>query len=89
MLGRIPKTRHDINTFGVHNSDSRILCFVNIVDVDKGDRVVSIAKCPKEKEDELDIEDAQDMVSGVETSETIAPTESQEVNLLNINGDDE
>ncbi|MDX9742900.1 MAG: DNA gyrase subunit A [Arcobacteraceae bacterium] len=62
---------------------------VNIVDVDKGDRVVSIAKCPKEKEDELDIEDAQDMVSGVETNETIAPTESQEVNLLNINGDDE
>ncbi|MCI0500453.1 MAG: DNA gyrase subunit A [Epsilonproteobacteria bacterium] len=62
---------------------------VNIVDVEKGDRVVSIAKCPKEKEDELDIEDAQDIVSDVDTSETIAPTESQEVNLLNINGVDE
>jgi DNA gyrase subunit A len=62
---------------------------VNIVDVEKGDRVVSIAKCPKEKEDELDIENAQDMVSSIETNETIAPTESQEVNLLNINGDDE
>ncbi len=62
---------------------------VNIVDVEKGDRVVSIAKCPKEKEDELDIENAQDMVISIETNETIAPTESQEVNLLNINGDDE
>lgn len=61
---------------------------VNIVDVEKGDRVVSIAKCPKEKEDELDIEDAQDMVSS-DTNATVATTESHELNLLNINGDDE
>ncbi|MDD2698004.1 MAG: DNA gyrase subunit A [Arcobacteraceae bacterium] len=64
---------------------------VNIVDVDKGDRVVSIAKCPKEKEDELDIEDAQDMVnsSGDNIIEDIVAPSSQELNLLNINGDDE
>jgi len=34
---------------------------VNIVNVDKGDKVVSIAKCPKEKDDELDITTADDM----------------------------
>ncbi len=34
---------------------------VNIVNVDKGDAVVSIAKCPKEDDDELNIEDADTM----------------------------
>ncbi len=34
---------------------------VTIVNVDKGDKVVSIAKCPKNKEDELDIHTADDM----------------------------
>jgi DNA gyrase subunit A len=34
---------------------------VNIVNVDKGDYVVSIAKCPKAKDDELDIKMADDM----------------------------
>ena len=34
---------------------------VTIVNVDKGDKVVSIAKCPKEKDDELDITAADDM----------------------------
>ncbi len=34
---------------------------VTIVNVDKGDKVVSIAKCPKNKEDELDIQSAEDM----------------------------
>ncbi len=57
---------------------------VNIVDVDKGDRVVSIAKCPKEKEDELDILDAEDLIGGENTV-----INTQEVNLLNINGDNE
>ncbi len=34
---------------------------VTIVNVDKKDKVVSIAKCPKEKDDELDIQAADDM----------------------------
>jgi DNA gyrase subunit A len=65
---------------------------VNIVDVDKGDRVVSIAKCPKEKEDELDIEDAEDLINPSEvTTNTVTSSSSpaQELNLLNINGDEE
>mgnify|MGYP001293436957 CR=1 FL=1 len=70
---------------------------VNIVDVDKGDRVVSIAKCPKEKEDELDIEDAENLSSGSNESGSMDTTQPQtvvskpagEINLLNINGDEE
>ncbi len=65
---------------------------VNIVDVDKGDRVVSIAKCPKEKEDELDIEDAQSVISNTNDNSSaslVSTSVDQELNLLNINGDDE
>ncbi|MEA3511969.1 MAG: DNA gyrase subunit A [Campylobacterota bacterium] len=41
---------------------------VTIVNVDKGDTVVSIAKCPKEKDDELDIQLADDM-AGIDLEE--------------------
>jgi len=41
---------------------------VTIVNVDKGDKVVSIAKCPKEKDDELDITAADDM-AGIDLEE--------------------
>ncbi len=53
---------------------------VTIVNVDKEDKVVSIAKCPKEKDDELDIQNADDM----------AGIDLEERNLLdtNDNGDD-
>ncbi len=57
---------------------------VNIVDVDKGDRVVSIAKCPKEKDDELENLNLDDLNG---TEETINTNEN--INLLNIDdGDD-
>ena len=41
---------------------------VTIVNVDKDDKVVSIAKCPKEKDDELDIQNADDM-AGIDLEE--------------------
>jgi len=41
---------------------------VTIVNVDKDDKVVSIAKCPKEKDDELDIQSADDM-AGIDLEE--------------------
>ncbi len=51
---------------------------VTIVNVDKGDKVVSIAKCPKSKEDELDIQAADDM----------AGIDLEERNLLDIEKED-
>jgi DNA gyrase subunit A len=36
--------------------------------VDKDDKVVSIAKCPKEDDDELDIESA-DMMDGIDLND--------------------
>ena len=51
---------------------------VNIVNVDKGDKVVSIAKCPKEKDDELDITTADDM----------AGIDLEQRNLLDTNNED-
>jgi DNA gyrase subunit A len=62
---------------------------VNIVDVDKGDRVVSIAKCPKEKDDEIENLNIDEFTGPEETTST-----TTNVNLLNIddgdnnNGDD-
>jgi len=41
---------------------------VTIVNVDKNDKVVSIAKCPKEEDDELDIENA-DTMDGIDLHE--------------------
>ena len=41
---------------------------VIIVNVDKNDKVVSIAKCPKEDDDELDIESA-DMMDGIDLND--------------------
>ncbi|MEA3354138.1 MAG: DNA gyrase subunit A [Campylobacterota bacterium] len=52
---------------------------VTIVNVDKGDKVVSIAKCPKEKDDELDIQTADDM----------AGIDLEERNLLDISSEDD
>ena len=52
---------------------------VTIVNVDKDDKVVSIAKCPKEKDDELDIQLADDM----------AGIDLEERNLLDISNEDE
>ncbi|MEA3288779.1 MAG: DNA gyrase subunit A [Campylobacterota bacterium] len=52
---------------------------VTIVNVDKGDKVVSIAKCPKEKDDELDIQTADDM----------AGIDLEERNLLDISKEDD
>ncbi len=59
---------------------------VNIVDVDKGDRVVSIAKCPKEKEDELDISNIEDFI----TSDTATtPVVRENTNILDTDGDND
>jgi DNA gyrase subunit A len=52
---------------------------VTIVNVDKTDKVVSIAKCPKEKDDELDIQSADDM----------AGIDLEERNLLNLDEDNQ
>lgn len=52
---------------------------VTIVNVDKEDKVVSIAKCPKEKDDELDIQAADDM----------AGIDLEERNLLEVNNSEE
>ncbi|RXK01294.1 DNA gyrase subunit A [Arcobacter sp. CECT 8986] len=49
---------------------------VIIVNVDKGDRVVSIAKCPKEEDDELDIESATDLAGVIEDSNLVEHNES-------------
>ncbi|RXJ87182.1 DNA gyrase subunit A [Arcobacter sp. CECT 8985] len=51
---------------------------VIIVNVDKGDRVVSIAKCPKEEDDELDIESATDLAGIIEDSNLIDNGETSE-----------
>ena len=67
--------RVDMNTI---RKAGRNTSGVTIVNVDKGDTVVSIAKCPKEKDDELDIKAADDM----------AGIDLEERNLLNL-GDEE
>jgi len=70
--------RVDMNTI---RKAGRNTSGVTIVNVDKSDRVVSIAKCPKEKDDELDIQNADDM----------AGIDLEERNLLNTdnNGENE
>lgn len=57
--------RVDMNTI---RKAGRNTSGVTIVNVDKGDKVVSIAKCPKEKDDELDIQAADDM-AGIDLEE--------------------
>jgi len=57
--------RVDMNTI---RKAGRNTSGVTIVNVDKGDKVVSIAKCPKEKDDELDITAADDM-AGIDLEE--------------------
>ncbi|MEA2049255.1 MAG: DNA gyrase subunit A [Campylobacterota bacterium] len=57
--------RVDMNTI---RKAGRNTSGVTIVNVDKGDTVVSIAKCPKEKDDELDIQLADDM-AGIDLEE--------------------
>jgi DNA gyrase subunit A len=51
---------------------------VTIVNVDKGDKVVSIAKCPKNKEDGLDLDEIDDITN----------QEVENNNLLNLNSED-
>lgn len=68
--------RVDMNTI---RKAGRNTSGVTIVNVDKEDRVVSIAKCPKEKDDELDIQNADDM----------AGIDLEERNLLNTNNNGE
>ncbi|MDB4257443.1 DNA gyrase subunit A [Arcobacteraceae bacterium] len=51
--------RVDMNTI---RKAGRNTSGVTIVNVDKNDKVVSIAKCPKAKDDELDIQLADDMI---------------------------
>ena len=57
--------RVDMNTI---RKAGRNTSGVTIVNVDKDDKVVSIAKCPKAKDDELDIQLADDM-AGVDLEE--------------------
>jgi len=57
--------RVDMNTI---RKAGRNTSGVTIVNVDKGDKVVSIAKCPKAKDDELDIQLADDM-AGIDLEE--------------------
>jgi DNA gyrase subunit A len=57
--------RVDMNTI---RKAGRNTSGVTIVNVEKGDKVVSIAKCPKAKDDELDIQMADDM-AGVDLEE--------------------
>jgi DNA gyrase subunit A len=57
--------RVDMNTI---RKAGRNTSGVTIVNVDKNDKVVSIAKCPKAKDDELDIQLADDMI-GIDLGE--------------------
>jgi DNA gyrase subunit A len=85
--------RVDMNTI---RKAGRNTSGVTIVNVDKNDKVVSIAKCPKEKDDELDIQLADDM-AGIDLEErNLIPTEEEQTppssgeqqNLLDIDEDD-
>jgi DNA gyrase subunit A len=72
LLTRIGKMiRVDMNTI---RKAGRNTSGVIIVNVDKNDKVVSIAKCPKEDDDELDIE-------GLEGFESTDETASESLNL--------
>ncbi len=70
--------RVDMNTI---RKAGRNTSGVTIVNVDKDDKVVSIAKCPKAKDDELDIQLADDM-AGVDLEERnlLSNTENKEEN---------
>jgi len=70
--------RVDMNTI---RKAGRNTSGVTIVNVDKNDKVVSIAKCPKAKDDELDIQLADDM-AGVDLEERnlLSNTENEEEN---------
>lgn len=74
--------RVDMNTI---RKAGRNTSGVTIVNVDKKDKVVSIAKCPKEKDDELDIQSADDL-AGIDLEERNLLDVSSEEN--NNNGDD-
>ena len=67
--------RVDMNTI---RKAGRNTSGVTIVNVDKGDTVVSIAKCPKAQDDELDIQLADDM-AGIDLEErNLLSTDSEE-----------
>jgi len=63
---------------------------VTIVNVDKGDKVVSIAKCPKQKEDGLDISEADDLAN-IDLQNMLQEQEPKpdEPNLLNLENNEE
>ncbi len=62
---------------------------VTIVNVDKNDKVVSIAKCPKEKDDELDIQSADDM-AGIDLEErNLLDVSNENTENTENDGDDE
>jgi DNA gyrase subunit A len=68
--------RVDMNTI---RKAGRNTSGVTIVNVDKNDTVVSIAKCPKEKDDELDIQAADDM-AGIDLEERNLLSDTEENN---------
>ena len=68
--------RVDMNTI---RKAGRNTSGVTIVNVDKGDKVVSIAKCPKAKDDELDIQLADDM-AGIDLEERNLLSNEEEEN---------
>jgi DNA gyrase subunit A len=76
--------RVDMNTI---RKAGRNTSGVTIVNVDKKDKVVSIAKCPKEKDDELDIQNADDL-AGIDLEERNLLDVSSETSENNNNGDD-
>ncbi|PPK58412.1 DNA gyrase subunit A [Malaciobacter marinus] len=69
--------RVDMNTI---RKAGRNTSGVIIVNVDKGDKVVSIAKCPKEEDDELDIESATDLAGIIEDTNLVDNDDSKDQN---------
>ncbi len=69
--------RVDMNTI---RKAGRNTSGVIIVNVDKGDKVVSIAKCPKEEDDELDIESATDLAGIIEDTNLVDNDDSNNQN---------
>jgi len=56
---------------------------VIIVNVEKGDKVVSIAKCPKENDDEVELDENGIAVNGETSSENNSETPSENTETNN------
>ncbi|AXH10221.1 DNA gyrase subunit A [Malaciobacter halophilus] len=74
--------RVDMNTI---RKAGRNTSGVIIVNVDKGDKVVSIAKCPKEEDDELDIESATDLAGVIEDTNLVDNKQEEQNSQANEN----